>query len=164
MLRDMKERQVNIGDFTPMICNEIQQAIVDVLIAKTIRAAKEYGIKSIILGGGVAFQQRTPRPNEKAVARKLAKTTALYLPPTKLTTDNAAMIGWEMKPPDICRMAKRICETGKGDLPLIGNVSIKLNTFSAKIKAFMNEKLLKPYETQRNRDADLQALGRKRVF
>ena len=54
MLRDMKERQVNIGDFTPMICNEIQQAIVDVLIAKTIRAAKEYGIKSIILGGGVA--------------------------------------------------------------------------------------------------------------
>ena len=30
---------------------------------------------------------------KKAVARKLAKTTALYLPPTKLTTDNAAMIG-----------------------------------------------------------------------
>lgn len=30
---------------------------------------------------------------KKAVVRKLAKTTALYLPPPKLTTDNAAMIG-----------------------------------------------------------------------
>ena len=39
MLRDMKERRVNIGDFTPMICNEIQQAIIDVLISKTIKAA-----------------------------------------------------------------------------------------------------------------------------
>ena len=29
---------------------------------------------------------------KKAVARELAKTTALYLPPAKLTTDNAAMI------------------------------------------------------------------------
>ncbi len=29
---------------------------------------------------------------KKAVARKLAKTTALYLPPQRLTTDNAAMI------------------------------------------------------------------------
>ena len=48
MLRDMKERHVNIGDFTPMICHEIQQAIVDVLISKTIRAAKEFGAKSII--------------------------------------------------------------------------------------------------------------------
>ena len=93
MLRDMKERQVNIGDFTPMICNEIQQAIVDVLIAKTIRAAKEYGIKSIILGGGVAANKELRAQMKKAVARKLAKTTALYLPPTKLTTDNAAMIG-----------------------------------------------------------------------
>ena len=30
---------------------------------------------------------------KKAVVRELTKTTALYLPPAKLTTDNAAMIG-----------------------------------------------------------------------
>ena len=92
MLRDMKERHVNIGDFTPMICHEIQQAIVDVLISKTIRAAKEFGAKSIILGGGVAANSELRAQMKKAVKDKLS-STALFLPPAKLTTDNAAMIG-----------------------------------------------------------------------
>ena len=91
MLRDMKERYINIGDFTPMICNEIQQAIVDVLIAKTIKAAKEFGVKFIILGGGVAANHEIRVQMKKAV--KELTSTALYLPSTKLTTDNAAMIG-----------------------------------------------------------------------
>ena len=92
MIRDMKERHINIGDFTPMICNEIQQAIVDTLIAKTIKAAKEYDAKSIILGGGVAANFELRLQMKKTVVRELEKTTALYLPPAKLTTDNAAMI------------------------------------------------------------------------
>ena len=91
MLRDMKERCVNIGDFTPMICNEIQQAIVDVLIAKTTKAAKKFGAKSIILGGGVAANHELRLQMKKAVKDELSSTT-LYLPPKKLTTDNAAMI------------------------------------------------------------------------
>lgn len=93
MLRDMKERHINIGDFTPMICNEIQQAIVNVLIAKTIKATKEYGAKSIILGGGVAANKELRAQMKKSVASELTRTTVLYLPPAKLTTDNAAMIG-----------------------------------------------------------------------
>ena len=92
MLRDMKERHVNIGDFTPTICNEIQQAIIDVLIAKTIRAAKELDAKSIILGGGVAANKELRLQMKKTVKDELS-STALYLPPSKLTTDNAAMIG-----------------------------------------------------------------------
>ena len=92
MLRDMKERHVNIGDFTPTICNEIQQAIIDVLIAKTIRAAKELDAKSIILGGGVAANKELRAQMKKTVKDELS-STALYLPPSKLTTDNAAMIG-----------------------------------------------------------------------
>ena len=94
MLRDMKERHINIGDFTPMICNEIQQAIIDVLITKTIRAAKELGAKSIILGGGVAANKELRSQMKKAVKESASwRTTALYLPSAKLTTDNAAMIG-----------------------------------------------------------------------
>ncbi len=93
MLQDMKERHINIGDFTPMICHEIQQAIIDTLIAKTIKAAKEFNAKSIILGGGVAANYELRTQMKKAVARELTKTTALYLPSAKLTTDNAAMIG-----------------------------------------------------------------------
>jgi len=99
MLRDMKERHINIGDFTPMICNEIQQAIIDVLIAKTIKAVKEFGAKSIILGGGVAANKELRAQMKKAVGmsrRDLdigGQTVVLYLPSAKLTTDNAAMIG-----------------------------------------------------------------------
>jgi len=99
MLRDMKERHINIGDFTPMICNEIQQAIVDVLITKTIKATKEFGAQSIILGGGVAANKELRAQMKKAVGMSRRdldirrQTTALYLPSTKLTTDNAAMIG-----------------------------------------------------------------------
>ena len=92
MLRDMKERYVNIGDFTPTICNEIQQAIIDVLVTKTIKAAKEHYAKSIILGGGVAANKELRAQIKKAVKENLS-STALYLPSSKLTTDNAAMIG-----------------------------------------------------------------------
>ena len=77
-----------------MICNEIQQAIVDVLITKTIRAAKEFGAKSIILGGGVAANQELRAQMKKAVKESASwRATTLYLPSAKLTTDNAAMIG-----------------------------------------------------------------------
>ncbi|MCK6463023.1 MAG: tRNA (adenosine(37)-N6)-threonylcarbamoyltransferase complex transferase subunit TsaD [Candidatus Pacebacteria bacterium] len=93
MLRDMKERHINIGDFTPMICHEIQQSIIDVLIAKTIKAAKEFSAKSIIIGGGVAANKELRKQMKKAAASELTKTTALFLPSAKLTTDNAAMIG-----------------------------------------------------------------------
>ena len=88
----MKERYVNIGDFTPTICNEIQQAIIDVLVTKTIKAAKEHYAKSIILGGGVAANKELRAQIKKAVKENLS-STALYLPSSKLTTDNAAMIG-----------------------------------------------------------------------
>jgi len=100
MLRDMKERHINIGDFTPMICNEIQQSIIDVLIAKTIKAAKEFNAKSIILGGGVAANKELRIQMKKAVEMSRRdldiggrRTVVLYLPSAKLTTDNAAMIG-----------------------------------------------------------------------
>jgi len=99
MLRDMKERHINIGDFTPMICNEIQQSIIDVLITKTMKASKEFSAKSIILGGGVAANYELRAQMKKAVGMSRRDldiggrwTVVLYLPSAKLTTDNAAMI------------------------------------------------------------------------
>ena len=75
----------------PFICKELQQAIIDVLIVKTLRAAKEFKAKTIILGGGVAANKELRKQIRKAVVCELM-TTALCLPPVKLTTDNAAMI------------------------------------------------------------------------
>jgi N6-L-threonylcarbamoyladenine synthase len=66
------------------ICAEFQQAVIDVLISKTIRAAKEYKVKTVILGGGVAAN--------KELRKQLGNKTNLLLPEIKFTTDNAAMI------------------------------------------------------------------------
>lgn len=76
----------------------IEQAIVDVLVTKTIKAVKEYGVKQVIVAGGVAANQRLI--NDLRLKIKDLKTK-LHVPPPELCTDNAAMIaatGFFLKP------------------------------------------------------------------
>jgi N6-L-threonylcarbamoyladenine synthase len=69
------------------IAASVQQAIVDVILSKTIKAAKKFKVKSILLGGGVAA-------NSKLRDELEAKNDIpLFTPPKSLCTDNAAMIG-----------------------------------------------------------------------
>ena len=68
-----------------------QQAVVDVLIAKTIRAAKEYEVKTIMLGGGVSANEELRRQFEEKIKKELP-ATAYRVPSTNMSTDNAAMI------------------------------------------------------------------------
>lgn len=77
--------------FIPIICKEVQQAIIDVLITKTVKAAKRFKAKSIILGGGVAANQELRKQFTKVVKEKLFNSY-LFLPDPSLCTDNAAMI------------------------------------------------------------------------
>jgi len=71
------------------ICAEVQQAIIDVLIHKTLKAAKEYKVKAIILGGGVASNQEL----RKQFKQKCASLKFKHLvPPKNLCTDNAVMV------------------------------------------------------------------------
>jgi len=69
-----------------------QNAVVDVLVDKTIRAAKEYEVKQVVLAGGVAANTGLRRDLNEAVNEKLAGVN-LVIPPLSLTGDNAAMIG-----------------------------------------------------------------------
>ena len=73
------------------LCASIEQAIVDVLIGKTIRAAKAHPIKSVILVGGVSANTRLRDQLTEAVTRELPGVSMLKAP-TKFSTDNAAMI------------------------------------------------------------------------
>ncbi|MFC1571251.1 tRNA (adenosine(37)-N6)-threonylcarbamoyltransferase complex transferase subunit TsaD [Candidatus Margulisiibacteriota bacterium] len=67
-----------------------QQAIVDVLVEKTIHAAKEYNCKTIALAGGVAANSCL----REALLKKGTGTGAgVLVPPMSLCTDNAAMVG-----------------------------------------------------------------------
>lgn len=68
---------------------EFQAALVDVLVVKTLRAAEEYKVSTILLAGGVAAN-KVLRDNLKCHCE--SKNIKLYYPPLLLCTDNAAMI------------------------------------------------------------------------
>ena len=70
-----------------MFAYEIQEAITDVLVTKTIRAAKQYHAKSILLSGGVAANLRL---REKFNIHH--STFNIHAPDGALCTDNAVMI------------------------------------------------------------------------
>lgn len=84
-----------LSELTPeikaQICREFQQAVIDVLIAKTMKAAQKYRPKTIILGGGVAANQELRKQIKKELSKKFPKIS-LLLPEIRFTGDNAAMI------------------------------------------------------------------------
>ena len=71
------------------IAYEFQEAIVDVLVKKTVRAAKKFGAKSIVVGGGVAANERL-RQGFAECGKQLA--IPVFFPPKNLSVDNGAMI------------------------------------------------------------------------
>lgn len=75
----------------PEYCHEFEQAIVQTLVAKTIKAAEKYKIPTIMLAGGVSANSALRFALQEAVSKQLPKTQ-LILPDLKYTTDNAAMI------------------------------------------------------------------------
>ena len=68
-----------------------QASVVEVLVEKTMRAAREYNVKQIIVAGGVSANKGLRKGLEEAVAKD--GHIKLTVPPFSLCTDNAAMIG-----------------------------------------------------------------------
>lgn len=79
------------GDDIPIpdIVASFQQAVVDVLVKKTMRAAIREGIKTIAVAGGVSANSQLRQAFTDATAEQKMK---LYFPPMALCMDNAAMI------------------------------------------------------------------------
>jgi N6-L-threonylcarbamoyladenine synthase len=73
------------------MAKEVQQSIIDVLTHKTIKAAKDFKAKSIILGGGVVANDELRKQLKEKIEKEIPKTKYL-IPETKYCTDNAAMI------------------------------------------------------------------------
>ena len=71
------------------IAKEAQQAIIDVLLKKTLKAAKDHKVKSVILSGGVAANEELRRQLKKRTERE---GFVFLVPDKKYCTDNAAMI------------------------------------------------------------------------
>lgn len=81
----MKGETINQAD----IAASFQEAIVDVLVKKTMAAAKDYGVDTVALAGGVASNSRLREAMNEACGEKELN---LYYPSPILCTDNAAMI------------------------------------------------------------------------
>ncbi|HAX73047.1 MAG TPA: tRNA (adenosine(37)-N6)-threonylcarbamoyltransferase complex transferase subunit TsaD, partial [Firmicutes bacterium] len=68
-----------------------QASVCEVLVEKTVRAAKEYNVKQIIVAGGVSANKGLRAALETGVSK--LNGVKLTIPPLALCTDNAAMIG-----------------------------------------------------------------------
>ena len=71
------------------VAASFQEAVVDVLLQKSIKACKETGIDSLVIAGGVAANSRL---REVALERCAAAQIELRTPPPALCTDNGAMV------------------------------------------------------------------------
>jgi N6-L-threonylcarbamoyladenine synthase len=73
----------------PDIAASYQEAIVDTLVEKTIKAAEKNSIDRIVVCGGVAANSRL---RERFKTDTDLRNMELFIPPVILCTDNAAMI------------------------------------------------------------------------
>ena len=79
------EREVSLPD----VAASFQEAIVDVQVSKTIAAAKERGVDTVLLGGGVVANTRLRR---RMTEEGNSEGLRVLYPSLELCTDNAAMI------------------------------------------------------------------------
>jgi N6-L-threonylcarbamoyladenine synthase len=76
------------------VAASFQTAVVDVLVAKTVRAARDVGAKGLVLAGGVAANSLL---RERVLQACIDDGMQAFLPSREMCTDNAAMIasaGW----------------------------------------------------------------------
>ncbi|MGI8666949.1 MAG: tRNA (adenosine(37)-N6)-threonylcarbamoyltransferase complex transferase subunit TsaD [Jatrophihabitans sp.] len=85
------EARERAGEPVPVadVAASFQEAVVDVLTSKAIRAATEAGIEQLLLGGGVAANSRL---RELAASRCAKAGLRLRVPRPGLCTDNGAMV------------------------------------------------------------------------
>ena len=91
VLYDYKKRTKKVREskeYVQTMAKEIQQAIIDVLLKKTLRAVKLHQAKSIILGGGVSANKELRDQLEKEAKKE---KVMLFLPKKSLATDNGVM-------------------------------------------------------------------------
>lgn len=73
------------------ICRAFQEAIVEVLVSKCMKALKQTGMQRIVVAGGVGANKQLRAALDEAARRRKYQ---VFYPPLKLCTDNGAMIAF----------------------------------------------------------------------
>jgi len=107
VLYKVKDERFKMKDkkYIQAMCAEVQQAIIDVLIHKTLKVARDFRAKTVILGGGVAANDELRRQFDLNLKSKILGaqpkdgrmrwvgcSLKFLVPPKNLCTDNAAMV------------------------------------------------------------------------
>jgi N6-L-threonylcarbamoyladenine synthase len=87
LIRDLRKID---DDTKKQIAREFEDASVDVLTSKTIKAMKKYSADTLIVGGGVSANMHLRRELESKIK---SEKFQVYFPTKELSTDNAIMIG-----------------------------------------------------------------------
>ena len=82
-----RRETINIADLVA----SFQEALVEVLVEKTILAARSFKARSVLISGGVASNSHLRRKLDFRLREELPEVI-LHCPPPELCTDNAAMI------------------------------------------------------------------------
>ncbi len=93
-VRDLTEgntRELTEDEKRAIAC-EFETAAIEVLVKKTLNAIQEYGVRTVIVGGGVAGNTYLRNELTAAIRKHTPDTTVLF-PEPWLATDNAIMIG-----------------------------------------------------------------------
>ncbi len=86
-VRDMSDNELETKRAD--IAASFQEAALEVLVVKTVRAVSEFGVEAVTLSGGVASNSRLKEMMQEHLAKS---KTRFFFPPSQLCTDNAAMI------------------------------------------------------------------------
>ncbi len=84
-----QQKQKDLPLHLPDICASFEQAVVDVLVEKTIRAARQNNVKTVVIGGGVSANKRLRKAMEERCRKE---NLSFFAPRPSFCTDNAAMI------------------------------------------------------------------------
>ncbi len=85
-----KQKMLGLSIIPEDIAASFQKSVIEVLVAKTIKAAKDFNVSKIALAGGVASNSSLRKEMQAACQKE---SFYLSIPDPILCTDNAAMIG-----------------------------------------------------------------------
>jgi N6-L-threonylcarbamoyladenine synthase len=91
VLRETQKDEPLNDERVSNICYSLQEAVFDILIKKTFKAAKQFNVKSVLLGGGVTANKTLRKRFESEIINQKS-LIKFFVPDKKLCTDNAAMI------------------------------------------------------------------------
>jgi N6-L-threonylcarbamoyladenine synthase len=94
LIRDMEKEHSNILEnvgIKEMIAREFEDAVIETLVSKTVKAVKEYKAKTLIIGGGVSANKYLQEIMTQKIKENKLKTK-VHFPSKSLTGDNALMI------------------------------------------------------------------------